>query len=102
MVSRWTLIKNFIVEQLKGAAVKAALIKFFGTTLGLGIKGWVIKTAATTLFEDIGEPIARMVLNQVGYMYDKIEGKVIIARIKKAQDENNPGDYNSAIDDIYS
>lgn len=102
MTVSWIAIKELIIAQLKGAAFKAALKKLLGTAAGGGIKAWIVKKVLTEFSDEIGEPIVRGMLNNVGYAYDKINGHVIIKRIKKAEDENNGGDYDSAVDDIYS
>lgn len=98
----WKKVKDFIVEQLKGAAFKAALLKFFGTTAGLGFKGWLVKQILENFFDDIGEPVIRGALNQAGYIYDKVDGKKKIDNIRKAKAENDSGAYDSTVDDILS
>lgn len=98
----WLAIKELLISQLKGAAFKATLKKFLGTAAGGGLKAWVIKKILTEFSDEIGEPVVRGMLTNVGYIYDKIDGHVVIKRMRKAEQENNSGGYDSAVDDIYS
>ena len=66
-----------------------------------GFKGWLIKFIVTELYEEIGEPVIKYALNEVGYQYDRVKGKVIVNRIEKAKDENNEEAYNSAVDSSF-
>lgn len=66
-----------------------------------GFKGWLIRLVVTELYEEIGEPIIKYALNEVGYQYDKVKGRVIVRRIEKARNENNPDGYNSAVDSSF-
>jgi len=98
----WQRTKDFIVEQLKGAAFKAALLKFFGTTAGLGVKGWIVKQILENFSDDLGEPIVRGMLTQGGYYYDKINGKMDIREMREAEQAGDSDGYDDAVDDIYS
>lgn len=97
----WQAIKKTLIEQLKGAAVKAALKKFLGSAVIGGPKAWVIKYVVTELFEEIGEPLIKAGLLGAGYYYEKIEGKIIIKRIEEAREGNDPHAYDNATDDVF-
>jgi hypothetical protein len=94
-------VKNFVIEQLKGAAVKAALKAFLGTAAGVGFKAWLIKFVVTELYEEIGEPLIKAAFVQMGYYYDRTKGKITIKRIQEARESNNGQAYNTAVDDIF-
>lgn len=93
--------KDKLIEHLKGKAVKLALKKLLGSVAMGGFKAWLLKYIVTNLFEEIAEPLVRMALNQVGYIYDKHDGKVIVKKMKKASEDGNESDYNDAVDDIF-
>jgi hypothetical protein len=94
-------LKAMLIEQLKGAAVKAALKAFLGTAAGTGIKVWIIKFAVENLYDEVGEPIIKAGLVQAGYYYHKLDGKIIIRKIKKAREENDGQAYDSSVDDVF-
>lgn len=67
-----------------------------------GFKAWIIKVIITELFDELGEPLIRAGVNQVGYIYDKIDGKVQIKKIHKAREDNDADAYNRHIDNVLS
>jgi hypothetical protein len=92
------VLKQFLLDQLKGAFVKASLKALLNTGAGIGIKAWVIKFVVTELYEEIGEPVAKAAMLQVGYLYDRHEGRVIVQKLKEAEDGQT---YDDAVDDIF-
>ena len=97
----WQTIKVALIEQLKGAAVKAALKKLLGSAVMGGPKAWVIKYVVTELFEEIGEPLIKAAFVKMGYLYDRVEGKIIVKKIQDAREDNDADAYDSATDDIF-
>lgn len=95
----WIKIKDILIEQLRGQAVKLALKKFLGTAVGGGFKVWLVKLIVNEFLDEIGEPLGRAFLNRIGYTYHKIEGKHLVKKLEGAQNEN---DLDSTIDDILS
>lgn len=100
--SIWQRIKSYFTKEkimafLKGEFVKFALKKILGSAAAGGFKAWLVKFIITELYEEIGEPIIRAGLNLEGYTYDKVEGKVLIKKLREA---DNEADYDSTIDDI--
>jgi hypothetical protein len=91
-------LKQFLLDQLKGAFVKTSIKLFLNSGAGLGFKAWVIKFVATELYEEIGEPVAKAAMLQVGYLYDRHEGRVIVQKFKEAE---NGQAYDDAVDDIF-
>ena len=98
----WNNFKPQLIKYLKGEAVKLALQKLLGSALAGGFRGWLIKYAVEYLFEEVAEPIAKLTLRNVGYVYHRVEGKVILKKIQKAKEEGDGEDYDSAVDDLYS
>lgn len=96
------LFKEQLIKFLKGEAVKLALKKILGSAVIGGPKAWIIKFIVTELYEEIGEPLIRAGLNQIGYYYDKIDGNIQVKKLEKARDQNNADAYNSASDNILS
>lgn len=97
----WAAIKKIIIEQLKGAAVKAALKKLLGSAVMGGPKAWIIKFIVTELFEEIGEPIIKAGFTFMGYQYARIEGKIIVKKLEQAREDNNAENYDNASDDVF-
>jgi len=89
--------KDYIVKILRGEAIKLALKKILGSAAAGGFKAWLIKIIVKEFYDEIGEPLIRAGINRVGYTYDKIEGKVLIKKLDKADNET---DYDNTIDDI--
>ena len=101
--SVWPEIQAQILEQLKGAAVKAALKAFLGTGAGVGFKAWLIKFVVVELQEEVAEPIVKAFFTKIGYIYYKdVEGNIFIERLNKAKEDNNEDAYNDTVDDILS
>ena len=75
----------------------SALLKTF-LKVG-GFKAWLIKFAIEEAYDEIGEPIIKAGLVELGYVLDKREGKALV---KKLNEATNANDYDSAVDDILS
>lgn len=97
----WTAIKKSLIEQLKGAAVKAALKKLLGSAAAAGPKAWLIAFVGKELFKEVAEPALIYFLGLIGYGYYKIEGNVLIKRLNEARENNDADAYNDAADDVF-
>lgn len=94
-------LRNLIINQLKGEAFKrASLLVFKSQALG-GFRGWLIKVIVKHFFEEIGEPIIKASFIQLNYTYDRIEGKILIKKLKDAKNENNQTAYDNTTDIIF-
>lgn len=91
------LTREKIIAFLKGEFVKAAVKKLLGSNAAGGFKVWLITFIVKELYAELGEPLVRFALNRVGYVYYKVEGKVLIKKLKEASNET---EYDSAINDI--
>ncbi len=87
---------------MKGQALRLALKKILGSAVIGGPKAWIIKFIISELFDEIGEPLIRAGLNQIGYYYDKIDGNIQIKKLKDARGKNDADAYNRASDNILS
>ena len=96
----WQTVKNIIVDYLKSAAIKAALLKFLGSTVAGGWKAWLVKFIVTELFEEVAEPIIRLGLRKMGYVYNRIEGEIELKKLERAKEEGDEQSYNDVIDDL--
>lgn len=90
---------DLIIEQLKGAAVKAALVKLVKTSVGF--RAWIIKILVEELFEEVIEPAIKMSFRRLKYEYDRKEGEIIVKKIDEARQNGNQADYDSSVDDIF-
>jgi len=95
-------ILQFFIDMLKREAVKSALVKLLGSAALGGIRAWAIKFVVENMFEQIAEPIIRASFIKLGYMYNRVEGEILVKKLSRAKKENNEGDYDSAIDDIFN
>jgi len=98
----WPQLQAQIIEQLKGAAVKAAIKAFFKTGAGVGFKAWLVTFVVENLFEEVAEPIIKAAFTYIGYSYRRVEGNIFVERLVKAQENNDETGYNSTVDDILS
>ena len=94
-------LKGSVIQWLKSAAVKAALLRFLGSSISGGWKAFVVKFIVTELFEEIAEPIVRYAFREMGYAYNRIEGEVVLKKIKQAKKEDNEEDYNTHLDGAF-
>lgn len=95
--SFFTNLKEILIKQLRGEAVKLALKKILGSSYAGGFKAWLVTLIVKELYDELGEPILRAGLNYVGYTYDKIHGEVLIKKLREAKDET---EYDRRLDDI--
>lgn len=101
-MSKLNTIKEILINFLKGEAIKIALKNILGSVAMGGFKAWLIKFIVTELYEELGEPLIRAGINQVGYYYDKIDGKITIKKIDKAREEGDAENYRDGVNDIFT
>lgn len=94
-------LKTIVIQYLKSAAVKAALLKFLGSAVSGGWKAWIIKFIVAELFEEIAEPIIKASFRQVGYAYDRVDGEIKVKKLNKAREDDDKETYNSIVDDSF-
>lgn len=94
----YSSIKTFLISVFSREVLKASLKYFLGTAAGTGIKAWLIKKVVTEFSEEIAAPIINATINEIGYQYEKINGRKILKRIESSQSQD---ELDSAIDDIY-
>ena len=95
-------LKDALINFLKGQAVKLALKKFLGSAVAGGFKAWLVKFIVKELYDEIAEPLIKMGINHVGYIYDKQKGKIQVKLIERAKDENNHEDYRNTVNDVFT
>lgn len=91
-----------LIDLLKREAVKSALVKLLGSAALGGIRAWAIKFVVENMFEQVAEPIVRASFIKLGYLYNRVEGNILVKRINKAKEDNHEGNYDSAVDDIFN
>lgn len=96
----WRFVRDKIVEHLKGKAVKLALRKLLGSPLAVGFKGWLVSFVAEELFEEVAEPLIKFVVRKGFLIYDKVDGKLKVKKIKKAKEGQDEETYISTIGNV--
>lgn len=97
-----TFSKEKIVAFFKKKFVTEAFKIIFGSAVFGGFYGWVAKYILENYYDEVGEPIIEAGLRKVGYVYHKVEGKILIKKLVKAQGEGNEDSYDDIVDDILS
>lgn len=101
-MTAWLIaIRQILITQLKGAALKAALSYFIKSPVLLGFRQWLIKYILEEFFNEIGEPLARGYFYRLGYAYSRIEGKIYVKKLTEAKEENNQSKYDTVTDVIF-
>jgi hypothetical protein len=93
--------KDRIVKFFKQKFVEKAIISIFKMA-PKGFYGWVVNMALNKFYDEVGEPLIELGIRRVGYVYHKVEGKVLIKKLKKAQGEGDEDSYDDIVDDILS
>lgn len=89
MKSTLTIVRDQIVEHLKGKAVKLALKKILGSAMAGGFKAWLIKYIVTELFEEIAQPVINYGFRKFGYHVEVYQGKKLLKRIENAETDDD-------------
>lgn len=92
-------IRNIIITQLRGQAIKQAIILLVKSGPFMGFRGWLVKVIVTHFYDDIAEPLIKMAFLNMNYEYRRIEGKILLKRVKNAENQTQ---YDAAIDDIFN
>ena len=96
----WRHLRDAVIDHLKGKAVKLALKKFLGSALAGGFKAWLVKFIVTELFEELAEPIVRLLIRKGFLVYDKTQGAIRIKKLRQAKEEGDEDEYNQQVDDL--
>ena len=94
----WIKLKQQLINLLKREAIKVALRRLLITS---SIGTWIITYIVGELFDDFAAPKLRAVFRKAGLGIDKIEGKLVINKLERADNENDLGGVTDAIDDVY-
>lgn len=92
---------DFILEQLKGRAVKLALKKILESAAAGGFKAWLISFVVKNLWNEFVEPLMNAALIEVKYIKGKIDGKITADKIEKARRSGDANAYNDAVDSAF-
>lgn len=87
---------------LEKEVIKLALKKILGSAAMGGFQGWLVKFLAKELFEEIAKPLIQAAFLQAGYLYDRVDGKIVANKITEARENNDETEYNRHVDDIFS
>jgi hypothetical protein len=96
----WQIVRDIVISQLKGAAIKAALKKILGSAVMGGFKAWLVKFVVTELFEQVGEPLIRLSFRKGLFLVDKVSGKLLIIKLRNAKENSDENSYDDAIDKL--
>ena len=89
---------QLIVKLLEDKAIKYALKKLL---IKSGIKKWLVSYIIKEFFEEIGEPLIKVSLIELGYIKNKLQGKITAEKIARARKYQNADDYHNAVNDIF-
>ena len=89
-----------LIGKLKGAFVKKALKKIFGSVIKGGFKVWLVTFILEELYENVAEPLIRLAARKGLLIYDKIDGKIKIKKMNKALKEGDEDTYNDILDNV--
>lgn len=93
--------KDIIINLAKKGFLEFVVKKVLGVALSVGgFKVWLVKYLATELFEEVAEPVARLLIRKGQLAYDKIDGNIKINKIVESVDEENSDDYWDTIGSI--
>jgi hypothetical protein len=98
----WPSVKSFLIEQLRGKAVKIALKAFLKSGAAVGFKAWLIKFVVEELIEEVGIPIINALQVETLYTYDRLTGKVMAKKLNQARRDGDAQEYDNSADDIMS
>ena len=80
------------------AVFKPLFVSFLKTLLKVtGFKAWLVGVLAEEFFDEVAVPLIKAGMVEVGYQYDRIDGK---GMLKKLKDADNDQEYDDAVDDI--
>lgn len=87
-----------VIEALFIACVKA----YLNTYIGQAFLSKFINYAVDKFRDEIINPLMTIVLVRVGYSYDVSQGRVLIEKLKTAEENSDASTYDSTVDDILS
>jgi hypothetical protein len=87
------------LDKLRTEAVKFALTKLLKDPTAVDFRAWLIKFAVEEAIDDVAIPLANALAVEAQCVFRKVDGKVMVKRLKEATNANA---YNSAADDIMS
>lgn len=88
MKSALNIVRDQIVEHLKGKAVKLALKKILGSAMAGGFTGWLVAFIAENLFEEIAQPLINYGFRKFGYRVNVVNGTRLLERIEHAETDD--------------
>ncbi len=95
----WEVVKSVLLSIIKDAVVNnvtRAMLATLGTSAPFV---WLSAFVSKHFYNEIMEPLVKIGLVEVEYVYHKAEGKILIKRLEGA---SNAEEYNAAVDDIMS
>jgi len=87
--STLTIVRDKLIEHLKGKAVKLALKKILGSAMAGGFKAWLVKYIVTELFEEIAQPVINYGFRKFGYQVEVYHGKKLLKKIQNAENDDD-------------
>ncbi len=93
-------LEPVVLAKLEEEAVKFAIKTFLKSGAGAGLQAWLVKFAAEFVVEEFAEPTVKAIFVEIGYTINKVEGNILIKRLKSASEGANGEDYDSTTDDV--
>lgn len=89
----WSAFKELFTKSL----VKILKLEALG-----GFKAWLVSFLIEHFYDDIVEPLLKLAVRRVKNAQVRIEGEILIKKLKQAEQDGNQTDYDATIDDILS
>lgn len=75
---------------------------YLNTVVGQNFFKKAVNYAVDKAWDEVVEPFMKVALVRAGYSYDVKQGKVLIEKLKQAEEANDQDTYDSTVDDILS
>lgn len=79
---------------------EAFIKSYLNTQIGQGVLKRVIDFTVEKLFDEVVDPVLKVALVKIGYRYDVHQGKRLIEKLHRAEEEGNAEDYDNTTDVI--
>jgi hypothetical protein len=96
----WRLLRDKLVEHLKGKAVTLFLKNVLGTALGGTFMGKVALYIVKHLFDQVATPIIKAAVRKGFLIVDKTSGKIKVKKINKAKEDEDEDTYIDVIGSV--
>jgi hypothetical protein len=94
----WGGVGDALLKFLRGELIKKLVLIIVGASTGF--QAWIVGLAVGVLFDYVAAPILKEAARRGILIYDKVDGKIKLKKLKDARNEHDQDRYDSTIDDI--